>query len=379
MPPERTSADAAGFNRLGRAPSLTARVEQLLREAIAQGRFAEGRLPTEAELAAQLGVSRETVRLAAEVLQREGLLVKIRRKGTFLQPPSLPDKILPGEATIIAYLQAGYPETTGQPEPTTRTVNGLQLQGALEEASRQGLRLLAVHANHAQLSRAFRQLPPTDRLRGIIFAHSGEEKLLRRAVGTGLPIVLLDHDLPLPGVDTVRDDSAEGARQAVAFLAGLGHKRIAFLNWRQTDLNPWRLEGYRRGLREANLPRRRAWELPTDISESGARRAAEQFLPLSPRPTAVYCFNNSLARLFITALTERGLRVPADVSILGGGGEDVPGLTCHQADWYDMGRKAVHSLLRDRTEHREPEHHLGSHTILPGQTAAEPRLKNLGE
>src|SRR5262245_6518710 len=72
--------------RLDRPPSLAAQVEQLLRQAVVEGRFANGRLPTEVELAEQLGVSRETVRLAAEVLQREGLLVKVRRKGTFVRP-----------------------------------------------------------------------------------------------------------------------------------------------------------------------------------------------------------------------------------------------------------------------------------------------------
>src|SRR6476619_2919840 len=76
-----------GLSRRDRRPSLAAQVEALLRQAITAGRFPDGRLPTEVELAEQLGVSRETVRLAAEVLQREGLLVKIRRRGTFTRPP----------------------------------------------------------------------------------------------------------------------------------------------------------------------------------------------------------------------------------------------------------------------------------------------------
>src|SRR5438270_13719994 len=97
------------FERLQRPPSLTVRVEQMLRQAIAEGQFAGGRLPTEMELAKQLGVSRETVRLAAEHLQSEGLLVKIRRKGTFLQAPRLPDRIEPAASTCLGYLQAGYP------------------------------------------------------------------------------------------------------------------------------------------------------------------------------------------------------------------------------------------------------------------------------
>src|SRR5687767_7994319 len=101
------TADPTGFERLNRPPSLTARVEQLLRQAIAGGQFPGGKLPTEIELAEQLGVSRETVRLAAEALQAEGLLVKIRRKGTFIEAPRLPERIQT-TSTLLGYLQAGY-------------------------------------------------------------------------------------------------------------------------------------------------------------------------------------------------------------------------------------------------------------------------------
>src|SRR3954451_4755711 len=135
-----------GFGRLDRPPCLTTRVEQMLRHAIAEGRFPDGRLPTEVELAKQLGVSRETVRLAAENLQAEGLLVKIRRKGTFLQAPRLPDRIESPVSLCVGYLQAGYPAGPGQEEAVTRVVSALMLQGALEEASRENFRLVVQHA-----------------------------------------------------------------------------------------------------------------------------------------------------------------------------------------------------------------------------------------
>jgi LacI family transcriptional regulator len=208
----------------------------------------------------------------------------------------------------------------------------------------------------------------------VLFASYGEEKLVRRAAGVGLPIVLLDHDLHLSQVHSVRDDSFQGARDAVLFLAGLGHRRIALVNWHQVDLNPWRLRGYRQGLRDARLPRRRPWELSVELTGAGARRGVDQFLGLSPRPTALYCFNNTLARLVVEELGARGVRVPGDVSVMGGGGEEVPGLACHQADWYQLGRTAVQILLRalDAPAGRTPEHHLGPHTIRPGPTAAPP-------
>src|SRR5262249_30598655 len=140
------------------------------------------------------------------------------------------------------------------------------------------------------------------------------EKLLRRVAGLGLPTVLLDHDLQLSHVHSVRDDSFQGARDAVRYLADLGHRRIGLVNWRQVELNPWRLRGYRQGLRDAHLPRRRCWEFSVDLTRAGARQAVEECLALSPRPTALYCFNNTLARLVIEELQENGLRVPADMS-----------------------------------------------------------------
>lgn len=370
----RPVSEAAVLGRIVRPLPLAAQVEQLLRQALAAGRWADGRLPTEVELAEQLGVSRETVRLAAEVLQHEGLLVKIRRKGTFARTAQSALQLKPVESTLVGYLQADYQAAQGQEDAVTRAISGLMLQGALEETGRAGFKLVVQHAPHTQLSDVFQQLYQHSRPRGVIFASFGEEKLLRRVAGLGLPTVLLDHDLHLPQINSLRDDSFEGARQAVQYLAGLGHRRIAFALWRQTDLNPWRLEGYRHGLRDVGLPRRHQWEIPTELSEAGARHVVQQWLRLAPHPTALYCFNNTLARFVHAELQRQGAHVPRDVSVMGGGGEDVTDLTCHQADWYQMGRTAVQILFRAATdpEHHTPEHHLSPHTLRLGRTTNTP-------
>src|SRR5262249_53622017 len=199
------------------------------RQAIAEGRFPSGRLPTEVELAEQLGVSRETVRLAAEVLQREGRLHKIRRRGTFTQPPELRLSVNSSPSTLLGYLQADYPSSQGQEEAVTRAISGLMLQGANEEAGRAGFELVVRHAPYLQLQAAFQQLYQNVRLRGVIFATYSEEKVLRRLLGLGLPTLLLDHDMRLPQINSVRDDSFEGARQAVRHLASLRTRRIAYV------------------------------------------------------------------------------------------------------------------------------------------------------
>jgi DNA-binding LacI/PurR family transcriptional regulator/DNA-binding transcriptional regulator YhcF (GntR family) len=379
-PKDPTPSSLADRGRLERPLTLIAQVEQILREAIRDGRFPANRLPTEVDLAEQLGVSRETVRLAAERLQREGLLVKYRRKGTFTQPPPLTLREMPARQMLLGYLQADYfsPSTAShetersfdQEEAVTRVMRGLMLQGALAEAARANCDMAVRQASPARMGEVFRRLQEGARLNGVIFASFGGEKLLRRATGLGLPIVLLDHDLHLPNVSSVRDDSFGGARQAVASLAELGHRRIAFAQWRQADLNPWRVTGYRQGMREASLPRRRAWEIPIALTTGGACQFVERWLQLAPRPTAAICFNNSLARLIIHELRTRGIRVPFDISIMGCGGEDVPDLTCHQTDWYELGKQAVTIMLRALNEHSRsvPEHFLMPHTVQEGAT-----------
>jgi DNA-binding LacI/PurR family transcriptional regulator/biotin operon repressor len=360
--------------RLPRPQSLLSRTEETLRQAIARGDFAGRKLPSASELAQQLGVSRETVRLAQEALQREGLLVKYRRRGTLLEPPAIKLSKAAPPSTLLGYLQAEYSSRKGGLEAVTTATSGPMLQGALEEAARAGYTLVVHRAPHTKMDEVLERLSREAPLRGVLFASFGEEKLIRRTLGMGWPVVLLDHDLHLPRISTVREDSVQGARVSVGHLARLGHRRIAYAHWRLADLNPWRVTGYREGLREAKLPRRRAWELSAEITREGAEELVTTLLGLLPRPTALLCFNNSLARLAIDVLKRRGVGVPGEMSVMGIGGEVRDGLTCAQADWGAMGRAAVEVLLRAIPSRGQaaPEHRLYPYEIRPGRTAAPP-------
>lgn len=366
----------SAFSRVARPLSLVAQVELALRQAIAEDHFPNGKLPTEVELAEQLGVSRETVRLAAEALQREGVLVKIRRRGTFTRPPRVAGQIRAVETKLLGYLQTDFVTAGGQEEVANRAIGGLMLQGAVAEAAGSGFRLVVQHTPSIQWRQAAQSCLEERHLGGLICVSYYDEKVLRRIASTGLPTVLLDEDSNVPRVHSVRDDSFEGARQAIQHLAQLGHRRIAYAHWDRPDINRTRPLGYRKGLRDAGLTRRRGWEILTELTESGARAIIDRLLALTPAPTALYCFNNTLANFAITELRRRGLRVPDDLSVVGAGGEEVPGLTCHQVDWYLLGRTAVQTLLRAKAapDRSEAEHHLCPHTFYAGQTTAAPSL-----
>jgi DNA-binding LacI/PurR family transcriptional regulator len=351
------------LGRLARAQTLVGQTERALREAISKGRFPGDKLPSAVELAEQLGVSRETVRQAEAALERDGLLVRYRRKGTLLKPPAL--ALSPRTSKIIGYLQADYAEEVGG------TPSALMLQGALREASRAGYQLAVRHAPHTEVDRALQELHSGTPLRGIIFASIAEEKLIRQALGLNIPAVLLDHDLPLPRVSSVREDSAQATRLAVEHLAKLGHRRIAYAHWRLADCNPWRLRGYREGLRAHRLPRRRDWELFSEITPAGARSLVDRLLALDPRPTALICYNNTFGQHVLEELQRRGVGVPKELSLVGGGGEEVPSLSSLVADWQAMGRAALRSVLASmKSPDPLPKHQVFGYTLRPGRSAS---------
>jgi GntR family transcriptional regulator len=74
---------------IDRNPSLTEQVMSHLKDRIRDDGFPDGRIPPETELAADLGVSRTTVRDALSRLEHEGVVVRRQGYGTYVNRPVL--------------------------------------------------------------------------------------------------------------------------------------------------------------------------------------------------------------------------------------------------------------------------------------------------
>ncbi|QFZ18165.1 LacI family DNA-binding transcriptional regulator [Saccharothrix syringae] len=181
----------------------------------------------------------------------------------------------------------------------------------------------------------------------------------------GIPVVLLgEHDVDVP-FDHVGIDNVAAAREAVAHLASLGRTRIAAIGAHpHRGTAALRLEGYRLALAEAGLPVRE--ELVATALNYHRRDGAEAMARLldSPEPPdAVFCFNDLLAVGAVRAAAERGVRVPADLAVVGfdnteEGTYSLPSLTTVAPDKAAIARAAV-DLLRRRVEDPErPTEHV---------------------
>jgi LacI family transcriptional regulator len=135
---------------------------------------------------------------------------------------------------------------------------------------------------------------------------------------SGVPVVAVDPHTGTPGPPTVDSDNLNGARRAVEYLISLGHRRIGLLAGRP-DLESARLreEGYRLALAQAGLAVDpdliRVGGYEQELSEGAAR----ELLSRRDRPTAIFAANDRMALETLEVARSLGLRVPADLSLVG--------------------------------------------------------------
>ncbi|MFG1677544.1 LacI family DNA-binding transcriptional regulator [Micromonospora sp. NPDC049282] len=146
---------------------------------------------------------------------------------------------------------------------------------------------------------------------------SGEQRDQLRA--RGIPFVVFDPTGELPdGVPFVGATNWAGGRSATRHLIELGHRRIAMIVGRDRILCcRARLDGYRSAMEAAELPVGADLVERAELTAEGGRAAALRLLGRADRPTAIFASNDLQAVGAYHAARQLGLRIPAELSVVG--------------------------------------------------------------
>lgn len=131
------------------------------------------------------------------------------------------------------------------------------------------------------------------------------------------PVVVASRS-PMAEVPGVAVDHVRSMDIALRHLVSLGHREIGFVyTGRQFYGTKEKLDRFRTVLAEYALPVREEWmlEVPDYNIESG-RLGADRLLELSDKPTAVLGLNDMISIGFLKQLTDRGVRIPEELSLL---------------------------------------------------------------
>ncbi|MEU7765244.1 LacI family DNA-binding transcriptional regulator [Nocardia sp. NPDC049190] len=201
-----------------------------------------------------------------------------------------------------------------------------------------------------------------------------------RGAAQQAPLVLVSRTSTVADIDTVNDDGEIGASLSVDHLVSLGHRRIVHLDGGAAFTAAPRRRGYRSAMTRHGLE---PMVVPSEHTDSAGVVAVRKLLNLFSRdnfPTALVCGNDFNAVGAMSALEESGLRVPADVSVVGYDNTSLAALrhvalTTIDQPRVEMGRLAIEALaerLRDgRTtpvrRRVEPSLVIRSTTTAPGR------------
>jgi LacI family transcriptional regulator len=238
-------------------------------------------------------------------------------------------------------------------EIATSTHAGKIIQGAQDAAWAQGYMLLVINTGgETRLEQAAIEMMLERQVEGLIYATMYHRPVSLLPLGGHVPLVLLDCFVPDRSLPSVVPDEVQGGRVATEAILARGHRRVAFIN--NEDPIPatvGRLEGYRQALAVAGLP------FDPGLVHAGKSTAAEGYrcamdlLQLPERPTAMFCFKDEMAMGAYDAIRQHGLRVPADVAVVGFDNLDViagslhPALSTVELPHYAMGEWAVRYVL----------------------------------
>jgi len=132
------------------------------------------------------------------------------------------------------------------------------------------------------------------------------------------PIIFACEWTPNDDFPSVRANNARGGALAVSHLAELGHRRIGMITGPDDNvLTHARTEGTLKEMKARGLVPDPRHLFAGDFSLDAGARAAQSWLELDQRPSALFCQSDLMAFGFISELARHGVSVPDDVSVVG--------------------------------------------------------------
>ncbi|MGW8135858.1 LacI family DNA-binding transcriptional regulator [Sphingomonas zeae] len=193
------------------------------------------------------------------------------------------------------------------------------LLGGMLTCAEHGYRLLVelVDTHNDHIARELLGAIAAIRPDGVILTppHSDNPHITQLLEAQGISFARIGSVKPGAGFAVAMDD-AGAARLATDHLIALGHRRIGFIAGpNEYELSGRRVDGWRAAMAAADLPTDHLLE-QGDFGLASGRAATLALLDGPVSPTAIIASSDQMALATLELARERGLEVPADLSIV---------------------------------------------------------------
>jgi len=206
-----------------------------------------------------------------------------------------------------------------------------------------------------------------------------EQPLFEQLADRNIPLVFVDVGPDRPGVSVLKINYDHGIRQGVQHLAALGHRKIGFISGPLALHSAQsRSRAFLKALGECGILARPEWQAEGNHTFEGGIPCMERILGGSDRPTAVMCSNDMTALGALHVAHRLGLRVPADISVVGFDNIQmarvmIPPLTSVQMSPIDIANAAVKALKAHiEGDNPQREYKIDTHLVVRESTDFPP-------
>ena len=191
-----------------------------------------------------------------------------------------------------------------------------------------------------------------------------------------VPVVALWQGSRPTRIPSVSVDNVAGIDSVMDHLVGLGHERIAFVGGRRLGDIAEREDAYAAALERIGQRPRKGYVTATANSPTGGRESLRALLRLAQPPTAVVCATDVMAVGVLHEAHERGISVPADLSVTGFddipmAAFTVPALTTVRMPVDEMVSSAV-AMVIDEQGGGSPPHPILAPTLVVRDSSSSP-------
>ena len=364
-----------------------------IRNDILSGRLRTGEaIRTESQLANNYNISRNSVRKAIDSLVSQGLLKRIQGSGTYVAPLKEQKTDNPIARRQILFLSM-------ETELSDFCAHGTFVpifDRIANMLSEKGFNIL-----YSSVDLDYK--PPASLLNhdvcGVVFHGRMPVEFWEKYIHP-LPSVGLQYDTPEIDCNWVKIDNFSRSFKAVQYLHSLGHTRIGYVsNESEQRLSSERFDGYLRSMEMFNLevnprwiinwqrPRVNGLLLTEKLNMDYWEHLKKAFEVKSEQPTAFICADTFRAASTEYSLNKVGIRVPEDVSLVGGFNIDSENdlrYTAIDDRLEELCREALNLLLGDIDETNQiknktivikPQLFIGKTTIPVGSSSQKRRTK----
>lgn len=224
-------------------------------------------------------------------------------------------------SAVARSLKVNTTKSIGMIITTSEAPYFAEIVSAVEEhCYRQGYSLFLCNThNEAEKIQNHLDMLIQKRVDGILVMCSEySENSLALFNGTNVPMVVMDWGPNDNKSDRILDHSFEGGYMATRHLIENGHRDIAIITGNLfKTISKTRFEGFVKAMTEEGLLIRDGWIAENDFEPEAGYESMNNILKQDRLPTAVICSCDTVALGAISAITEKGLSVPQDISVIG--------------------------------------------------------------